>query len=111
MPTEYIAQNQPVAAASPEAPGLAELVDELTTHSPEFARLWQRYDIRLRRGEPKTFQHPQVGTITLTYEVLQLGDGHRMSVYQPAPGSTDQDALKLLALLAAELPAGSARPR
>jgi hypothetical protein len=34
-----------------------------------------------------------------------------MSVYQAAPGSTDQDALKLLALLAAELPAGSARPR
>ena len=100
-----------VAAASPEAPGLAELVDELTTHSPEFARLWQRYDIRRRRSEPKTFRHPQAGTITLTYEVLHLSDGQRMSVYQAAPGSTDQDALKLLALLAAELPAGPARPR
>jgi len=100
-----------VAAASPEAPGLAELVDELTQHSPEFARLWQRYDIRLRRGEPKTFRHPQAGTITLTYEVLQLSDGQRMSVYQAAPGSTDQDAVKLLALLAADLPAGPARPR
>jgi transcriptional regulator with XRE-family HTH domain len=100
-----------VAAASPDAPGLAELVDELTTHSPEFARLWQRYDIRRRRAEPKTFRHPQAGTITLTYEVLQLSDGQRMSVYQAAPGSTDQDALKLLALLAAEPPAGPARPR
>ncbi|HEY4852583.1 MAG TPA: helix-turn-helix domain-containing protein [Streptosporangiaceae bacterium] len=99
-----------VAAASPEAPGLAELVDELTKHSPEFARLWQRYDIRRRRAEPKTFRHPQAGTITLTYEVLQLSDGQRISVYQAAPGSTDQDAVKLLALLAAELPAGPARP-
>ena len=100
-----------VAAARPQTPGLAELTDELTKHSPEFARLWQRYDIRRRRAEPKTFRHPQAGTITLTYEVLQLSDGQRMSVYQAAPGSTDQDALKLLALLAAELPAGPARPR
>jgi len=100
-----------VAAANPNAPGLAELVHELTTHSPEFANLWQRYDIRRRRSEPKTFRHPQVGTITLAYEVLQISDGQRISVYQATPGSTDQDALELLALLAAELPAGPARPR
>jgi transcriptional regulator with XRE-family HTH domain len=106
-----VANLRAVAAANPEAAGLAELVDELTEHSPEFARLWRRYDIRLRRGEPKTFRHPQVGTLTLAYEVLQLSDGQRMSVYQAAPASTDQDALKLLALLAAELPAGPARPR
>lgn len=95
-----------VAAAA----GLAELVDEFTTHSPEFARLWPLYDIRRRRAEPKTFRHPQVGTITLSYEILQLSDGQRISVYQAAPGSTDQDALKLLALLAAEPPAGRPGP-
>ena len=94
-----------VAAASPEAQGLAELVDELTKHSPEFVMLWQRYDVRLRRGEAKTFRHPQVGSLTLSYEVLHLSDGQRISVYQAAPGSTDQDALKLLTLLANELPA------
>jgi len=93
-----------VAAASPETPGLAELVDELTKHSPEFAMLWQRYDIRLRRGEPKSFRHPQVGSLTLAYEVLHLGDGQRISVYQAAPASSDEDALKLLALVANEIP-------
>ena len=97
-----------VSAASPEAPGLDDLVDELTMHSAEFARLWQRYDIRLRRSEPKTFRHPQVGPLTLSYEVLHLSEGQRISVYQAAPGSTDQDALKLLALAANELPAGQA---
>jgi transcriptional regulator with XRE-family HTH domain len=93
-----------VAAGSPEAPGLAGLIAELTKESPEFAALWQRYDIRLRRGEPKTFRHPEAGTITLTYEVLHLGDGQRMSVYQPAPGSADQDALELLARFRGALP-------
>lgn len=90
-----------IAAASPETPSLAELVDELTTHSPDFARLWQRYDVRRRRGELRTFRHLQEGTITLTYEVLQLSDSQRIGVYQAPPGSTDQDALKLLALPAA----------
>lgn len=95
-----------VAANQPDAPGLTELIDELTESSPEFAELWRRYDLRRRRGEPKTFRHPRVGTITLTYEVLHLADGQRMSIYQAAPDSTDHDALQLLAMLAAE-PAGS----
>ncbi|HEY7429986.1 MAG TPA: helix-turn-helix domain-containing protein [Streptosporangiaceae bacterium] len=100
-----------VAAADPHVPGLAELIAELTAQSPEFARLWQRYDIRQRRGEPKTFRHPRLGMITLTYEVLQLdADGQRMSVYQAAPGSTDEDTLALLALLAGEAAAGRPGP-
>ena len=86
-----------VAAAHPDAAGLADLIEELTEHSPEFATLWQRYDIRRRRGEPKTFHHPQVGTLTLTYEVLQISDSQRISIYQAAPGSPTHDALHLLA--------------
>ncbi|MGF7233607.1 MAG: helix-turn-helix domain-containing protein [Frankia sp.] len=96
-----------IAATYPEAPGLAALVDELIERSPDFARLWQRYDIRHRHGEPKTFRHPRVGTITLTYEVLQLSDSQRISIYQATPGSTDHDALQLLAMLTA----GPAGPR
>jgi transcriptional regulator with XRE-family HTH domain len=91
-----------VAAHHPDAPGLTELVDELTEHSPDFANLWQRYDLRRRQGESKTFRHPQVGTITLTYEVLHLSDSRRISIYQAAPGSTDHDALELLAMLASQ---------
>jgi len=92
-----------VGTANPDTPGLAALIDELTTQSPDFAELWERYDVRRRRSEPKTFRHPRVGTITLSYEVLHLSDGgQRISVYQAAPGSTDEDALSLLALLTAE---------
>ncbi len=91
-----------VAANQPDAPGLTELIDELTEGSPEFAELWQRYDLRRRRAEPKTFRHPHVGTITLAYEVLHLADGLRISIYQARPGSADHDGLRLLAMLAAE---------
>lgn len=99
-----------VAAANPDAAGLTDLIEELTEHSPEFAKLWQRYDIRRRRGEPKTFRHPRVGTLTLTYEVLQISERQRISIYQAAPGSPDHDALHLLAMLD-EFPTGPATPR
>jgi transcriptional regulator with XRE-family HTH domain len=105
-----VANLHAVAAAQPDTPGLAGLIEELTRHSPEFVKLWQRYDIRRRRGEMKTFRHPRVGILTLTYEVLHTSEGQRMSIYQAAPDSPEHDALHLLAMLA-EFPAGSPTPR
>jgi hypothetical protein len=68
--------------------------------SPEFARLWQRHDVRQRRGEAKPFRHPRAGELTLTYQVLYLADGQRMTVYQAEPGTRDHDALTPLSLIA-----------
>ena len=93
-----------LAAEASDTPGLADLIDELRTNSSQFDKLWQRYDVRRRRGEPKSFRHPKVGDITLSYEVLRLEQGQRMSLYQAAPDSPDQDALSLLAMLTAETP-------
>ena len=56
--------------------------------------------MRQRRGDTKSFRHPQVGEFTLTYEVLYLADGQRMSVYQAKPGTRDHDAMTLLAIMA-----------
>ena len=89
-----------LAAGSPGDPDVSALIAELRDGSPEFARLWQRHDVRQRRGEPKRFRHPQVGEFILTYEVLYLTDGQRMSVYQAEPGSRHQDALTLLSMTA-----------
>jgi transcriptional regulator with XRE-family HTH domain len=102
-----VANLHSVAADNPDTTGLAELVDELANESSEFAVLWRRYDIRRRRGEPKTFHHPRAGTVTLTYEVLNLGDSQRISIYQAPPGGTAGNALRLLAIVAAELPPDS----
>jgi transcriptional regulator with XRE-family HTH domain len=89
-----------LAADMPDDPALTALIAELLDGSPEFTRLWQRHDVRQRRGQPKPFRHPQVGELTLTNEVLYLADGQRMSVYQAEPGSRDHDALTLLSMIA-----------
>lgn len=89
-----------LAADTPDDPAVTALITELLGGSPEFTQLWQRHDVRQRRGEAKTFRHPQVGEFTLTNEVLYLADGQRMSVYQAEPGSRDHDALTLLSMIA-----------
>jgi transcriptional regulator with XRE-family HTH domain len=97
---ETAAHLRSLAADSPGDPDVTALIAELLDSSPEFARLWQRHDVRQRRGEAKTFRHPRAGEFTLTYEVLYLADGQRMSVYQAEPGSRDHDALTLLSMIA-----------
>jgi hypothetical protein len=89
-----------LAADTPDDPDVSALIAELLDGSPEFARLWQRHDVRQRRGEAKQFRHPQVGELTLTKEALYLADGQRMSIYQAEPGSRDHDALTLLSMIA-----------
>jgi len=97
-----VARLRAVAAADPDAPDVTALVGELSVKSPDFARLWQRYDVGVRGGEEKTFRHPEVGQLTLSYEVFVpvRTDGQRVVIYQATPGTPDHDAMLLLALAA-----------
>jgi transcriptional regulator with XRE-family HTH domain len=90
-----VAHLRAVAGADPDDPELTALVGELVLKSPEFARLWERYDVCERGGGQKTFQHPRTGPMTLTYEVMRLArtGGQRMVVYQAAPGTPDEEAV------------------
>ncbi len=95
--------NLHTALANPAAdgPDPSSLIDELSASSPEFARLWERYDIRPRRSHPKTYHHPDVGPLTLHHEVLRLTDeGLRLAIDQAEPGSPHETALTLLSLAA-----------
>lgn len=97
-----VANLRTVLAADPEAPDVAELVEELSAASPEFAVLWERHDVRPKASMQKVFHHPTVGTLTLTWEVLRYDDdgSRRVTVHQAAPGTPDHDALSLLAIAA-----------
>ncbi|MBT2414143.1 helix-turn-helix domain-containing protein [Streptomyces sp. ISL-12] len=90
-----VAHLRAVAGADPDSAELTALVGELAVKSPEFARLWERYDVCERGGGQKTFRHPKAGTMTLTYEIMSLArtGGQRMVVYQAAPGTPDEEAV------------------
>ncbi|MEV5510327.1 helix-turn-helix transcriptional regulator [Streptomyces orinoci] len=93
-----------IAGADPDMPELAQLVGELVVKSPEFARLWERYDVRARGGGQKHFQHPEVGSMRLDFEVMAIfhTDGQRLVTYQAPPGTPDHDAMLLLDMASPE---------
>jgi len=103
-----VAQLRSIAGSDPDAPDLAALVGELIVKSPDFNRLWERYEVRAIGDGEKTFRHPSVGVMTLTHEVLTVNrtEGQRMVVYMAPPGSPDHDMMSLLDL--AEVTADSA---
>ncbi len=111
-----VAQLRAFAGSDPDAPDLAALIGELVVKSPDFNRLWERYEVRSIGEGSKTFHHPLVGTMTLTHEVMSLNrtDGQRVVIYMAPPGSPDHDAMTLLDLAAPDAggagePDGSAR--
>ena len=98
-----VARLRALAGTEPDAPDLAALAGELLVKSPEFATLWERYDVtRSSVGQKKTFHHPQVGSITLSFQGMQLEGtpGQRLGVYTAEPGTPDHDAMILLDMTA-----------
>jgi transcriptional regulator with XRE-family HTH domain len=97
---DCVASVRAVAGRDPESPDLAALVGELTVKSPEFRRLWDRYDVHRAGAGEKLFNHPEVGMMTLSHENLDIvgTTAQRVTVYMAAPGSPDYDAMVLLDL-------------
>ncbi|GAB3966488.1 helix-turn-helix transcriptional regulator [Actinoallomurus acanthiterrae] len=104
-----VARLRALAGTDPDAPDLAQLVGELLLKSPEFARLWERYDVRARPYGRKTYHHPEVGDLTLGYQSMQLEGtpGQRLNAYYAEPGTPDYDAMVLLDMAGSE---SSSRP-
>jgi transcriptional regulator with XRE-family HTH domain len=97
-----VAQLRAIAGTDPDAPDLASLVGELIVKSPDFNRLWERYEVRTIGDGEKTLRHPEVGAMTLSHEGLTLNraQSQRLIVYMAPPGSPDHDAMTLLDLAA-----------
>lgn len=98
MAEDSVAHLRTVAAADPGSPELAALVTELSAASAEFAELWQHYDVRVKSGSRRTFDHPAVGRFELTSEILTAVGGQRFVAFQATPNSADHDAITLLAM-------------
>ncbi|GGN48949.1 DNA-binding protein [Streptomyces albiflavescens] len=107
-----VARLRALAGTDPDAPDLTRLAGELLLKSPEFARLWERYDVQGSTHGRKTFHHPEVGELTLGYQSMELEGtpGHRLIAYYAEPGTPEYDALVLLDLLASERSSNGAVP-
>ncbi|WP_329128673.1 helix-turn-helix transcriptional regulator [Streptomyces sp. NBC_01476] len=98
-----VMQLRSTLARYPSDPAVTGLIDELRDGSTEFARLWERHDVRSAAVLTKTFRHPAVGEITVDCDALALTDRDQHLVLYSAPqGSRDAEALALLNVLGAD---------
>jgi hypothetical protein len=87
--------------ADVDDPRLVDLVGELSVKSPEFRRLWGRYDVHEKVGGTKRFDNAHVGPLTLSCVSLDVGNAEKQTVYMyfPEKGTADEEKFNLLASL------------
>ena len=84
----------------PDDQYLNELIGDLRQRSPRFAGLWEKRPVARKPSRTKTFNHPEIGTITLDCDALAVqGSDLSVIVYTAPVGSPDADALALLATI------------
>jgi len=89
-----VADLRAAAVRYPGDKGIAGLVSELLACSEEFAVLWAKHEVEVRRDSIKQFRHPSVGLIDLRCQMLHIPDrDQRLVIYTAEPGSLDQLAL------------------
>jgi transcriptional regulator with XRE-family HTH domain len=74
------------------------LVTRLRMGSPDFAALWDRHEVAVRRSHPYRLVHPELGRIEFDCEVLATpAADQRLRIFTPPPGGTE--ALEMLRVL------------
>ncbi|MEU8874452.1 helix-turn-helix transcriptional regulator [Streptomyces javensis] len=92
-----VTQLRTTLARYPTDPAVTALVGELRDASRDFARLWERHDVKTTPMLTKTFHHPAIGEVTLDCDTLTLADRDQYLVlYTAPPGSDSAEALALL---------------
>ncbi|MFJ1758920.1 helix-turn-helix transcriptional regulator [Amycolatopsis sp. NPDC088138] len=88
------------AARYPDDPATQALVRELLRGSPEFAALWPSPEVSDQRHLVKTVDHPQVGPITLTCDILLVPErDQHVVLFTAEAGTPAHDALRLLSVV------------
>ncbi|NUR89067.1 MAG: helix-turn-helix domain-containing protein [Nonomuraea sp.] len=93
-----VADLRAAAGRYPDDGPLRALVAEMRACSPEFAELWDRHEVEIRREQRKTINHPAVGPIHAICQVLSVPDRDdlRLVLYTTEPGSPSHHALREL---------------
>jgi transcriptional regulator with XRE-family HTH domain len=97
MEEAAVADLHDAAGRFPNDAPLQELIADLRRTSPRFDALWEQRPVARHIADRKTFEHPEVGRITLDCDELTVGGSDlRLVVYTARPGSPDAQALALL---------------
>jgi transcriptional regulator with XRE-family HTH domain len=109
---DTVAILRTAAGRDPYDRDLSDLVGELSTRSEEFRTRWAAHNVRIHRTGVKDFHHPEVGDLSLTYEMLDLAadSGLVILTYTAEPGSKSDEALNLLGSWAATIEQSEATP-
>jgi transcriptional regulator with XRE-family HTH domain len=100
---DTVAMLRTEAGRDPYNKALTDLVGELSTRSDEFRVRWGAHDVQLHRTGVKQIQHPIVGELHLSYDVMELtaDPGLALVAFSAEAGSPTSDALRFLASWAA----------
>jgi transcriptional regulator with XRE-family HTH domain len=78
----------------------AAIVADLLRRSTEFAELWERHDVAVRRTDQKRIVHPSLGVIDVNCLNLISEDGRqRLLWFSPVIGTDAVEKLELLSVL------------
>ncbi|WP_410673346.1 helix-turn-helix transcriptional regulator [Amycolatopsis sp. cmx-4-68] len=90
----------------PDNARIAQVVAELSARSPDFARLWDRHNVKPKTQESKHLRHPRVGELHIEFATFTVsGATHQqLVVYQAEPASPTAAAFERLRALAAASP-------
>ena len=76
------------------------LVADLLAASTEFAELWERHDVAVRRFDQKRLVHPEVGIIHVTCEMLLTPTADvQLLAFFPTEGTDAREKLDLLRVI------------
>lgn len=91
------------AGRNPLDADLTALIGELSSLSAAFREDWARHDVHEHRTGVKSFRHPDVGLVEVSFDVFETPgeSGLTIVTYSTEPGTPSADAFALLATLSA----------
>jgi transcriptional regulator with XRE-family HTH domain len=96
----HVADLRAAVARRGDDAGATGFVRRLRAASAEFATLWDRHEVAVRRRSLMRVLHPQIGLIELDSETLLTpAEDQRVLVFTPPPGSGTAEKLSLLRVI------------
>ncbi|WP_410566294.1 helix-turn-helix transcriptional regulator [Amycolatopsis sp. cmx-4-61] len=98
-----VAELRAAYGHDPDNARIAQVVAELSARSPDFARLWDRHDVKPKTQESKHLRHPRVGELHIEFATFTVSGtaSQQLVVYQAEPASPTAAAFEQLRALAA----------